>query len=976
VSLDHFLNRIKSNPALAQPLSHHEVIPERLADYQSLTLPLGPEIERGLQRQRIERLFSHQAVAIDAIRAGKNVVAVTPTASGKSLTYNLPVLEQLSRDPTGHAIYLFPLKALEQDQAVKLEALLAASGLADKVSVGIYDGDTPHSARAKMRAQPPGILITNPDMLHLSIMGFHDLWEDLLRGLRFVVIDELHVYRGVFGSNIRHVLHRLLRLCRHYGAEPQVIGASATIAGAQQLAENLTGLPFVSVEESGAPASKRHFLFFNPAESYLTFALRLFIAALQADLKVIAFTKARRTTELLHRWLTETAPEMAGRVSSYRAGFLPEERREIEGRLQSGELSGVISTSALELGIDIGGLDVCILVGYPGTVSATWQRAGRVGRGRRPAAVCLVAGRDQLDQYFMKYPADFFARPVEAAVIDATNEHIVRQHLLCAAQEIPIARSDPDWGDVAYGRVIQELASVGKLLEGSSGDRWFSAQRRPQRHVNIRGTGDQFTIINDGDDRKTPLGSISGRAVFAECHPGAIYLHRAEQYRITDLDLQSKIVKARSADVAYYTQALFEKDTEILDRLDEKPLAAGWVTLARLKVTERLVGYQKRRIHTQELVSQHDLTYPPTSFETIGVAVAIPAEAAEMAGSRELHFRGGIHGMEHALLGLAPMFALCDRQDMGGYSLINHPQVGGPAVFLYDGHPGGIGLSARLYDVFTELAQRTLKLVSGCDCELGCPSCIQSPKCGHGNTPLDKAAAILTMEVITGAKTISASRSFGTAPIVSAKPVETVGEGQEVKPAATKPVALPNNWPPGRSVVIFDVETQRSADEVGGWNNIRAMGLAWAVACRLPENRWSDFSEADVAGLIEVLKSADLVVGFNLHRFDYEVLKGYTGFDFRKLPTYDILVEIVNSIGQRLSLNSVAAATLGATKSADGLQSLEWWRRGEVQKVAEYCRKDVEVTRDVFFYILKHGHLLFEKRGIGLVRAPMRAPFR
>ena len=970
--IDDFLRMLKSDEHFMYALSHHEELPPQPAEFETLTSPFPENLLAGLYSRGIKQLFSHQTEALDYVHSGKNVVAVTPTASGKSLLYSLPILKNLAEDPKGHALLLFPLKALEQDQAKKLAGLIEASDLTDKLKVGIYDGDTPSNKRAQMRKSPPNILITNPDMLHLSIMSYHALWEDLLRGLRFVVLDEVHIYRGIFGSHILHLMHRLIRLCDYYGSDPQFIATSATIAGAKELVEELTGKPFEIVEKSGAPISRRHFLFFNPEESYLTFALNLFKAAISSGLKVIAFTNARRTTEVMHMWLRANDPSMMRKVSSYRAGFRPEERRDIEQRLLSGELRGVITTSALELGIDIGGLDVCILVGYPGTVATTWQRAGRVGRGRSPAVICLVAAKDQLDQYYMRYPSDFFARPVERAVVDAGNEYVATPHILCAAQELPISKVYPLWNTSQYQSLIEKLAGEGKLLQGATGDRWFSSRRRPQRQVDIRTAGNQFTI--EIDQMREYLGSVSGRSVFAECHPGAVYLHRAEIYIVKTLDIDAKRITVKKSRAGFYTNPLFEKETEILETLKTRDVPAGKVSLARLKVTEQLVGYQKRRFTTQELLSQHELEFPPTAFETIGLVLAIPAEAVKVAAAEELHFRGGIHGIEHAMLALSPMFALCDRRDMGGYSQVSHPQVEAPTVFLYDGYPGGIGLAARMFEVFPDLMMRTLILIAECPCEVGCPSCIQSPKCGHGNVPLDKAAAKLTMEIIAGKRIVKSDKTktetSKSTRDTDIRPMPETSSRESSKPAQRKRI-IPAGWHKDRSGVVFDLETQRSAEEVGGWDNIRAMGLAWAVVYRFPQDEFLDFSEGDVNRLAEVLRQADVVVGFNQLRFDYEVLRAYTGFDFRKLNSYDILVEITRSIGHRLSLNAVASTTLGYSKTADGLQSLQWWREGQIEKVAKYCRKDVEVTRDLFYHILEHRYLLFEKRGIGAVRIPL-----
>ncbi len=982
-SLQRFLGAIEEDTSLGKALTHHERLPANPPRFAEPEVALPISVQSALAEFKINSLYCHQVEALEAVRAGRNVVAVTPTASGKSLLYNLPVLEQLSKEG-GHALYVFPLKALENDQASKLRHLIEAAGLGNNIDVGIYDGDTPAGERSKIRAKPPSILISNPDMLNLGMLAHHSAWETFFAGLKFVVIDELHVYRGVFGSHILHVLRRLNRICSHYGSKPQYIGTSATIAGAKELAEELTGLPFHLIERSGAPTPQRHFLFFNPVESYLTFALKLLVEALKSNLKVIVFTKARRTTELLHRWLNEAFREYAGKVSSYRAGFLPEERREIERKLLSGEMQGVISTSALELGIDIGGLDLCILVGYPGTIATTWQRAGRVGRGNLPAAICLVAGQDQLDQYFIRNPGDFFVRPVERAIVDVTNEYIARPHIISAAQEIPINSTDLLMLDPRTRSVIEALESEGQLLQSASGGEWFSALKRPQRRIDIRAAGNSYTI--EIENKGGILGVTSGRSALSECHPGAMYLHRSEQFLVTNLDLEAKKVTVRRSDVAYYTVPLFEKETEILEEKASTELLQGKVSLVKLKVTEQLVGYQRRRTHTQELISAHDLDFAPTSYNTIGLAIAVPEGAQRLSSAEGLHFRGGIHGMEHAMLALAPLFALCDRNDLGGYSQAMHPQIKGPAIFLYDGHPGGIGLSTRLYEVFDELFRRTHLLVSGCPCETGCPSCIHSPKCGHGNVPLDKRAAVLTFEVLMGRIDIPVclptltdrnvyppdhnmtDRNVRPPLIIESRRIPS----RPLLPPPSPSVKVPQAWPEGKTGVVFDLETQLGADQVGGWSNISKMKLAFASVYRFPTGEWLDFWEEDVERLKSVLRDADLVIGFNQVRFDYEVLRGYGGFDENTVQSYDILVEVNRVLGHRLNLNALASGTLGATKSADGLQSLEWWRKGEIEKVAVYCRQDVEVTRDLFFHILEKGYLLFEKKGIGLMRVPVK----
>ncbi len=978
MSLEKFLSRIKGSKELAPALTHHERLPARVAQYRETTSELPYPLTRSLRKFGINELYTHQAETIDRTSNGKNCVVITPTASGKSLIYNLSVITDMLKNGGGHALYLFPLKALAQDQAAKLKELLVTAGLDDQITVGIYDGDTPTKIRTQMRKSPPSIVITNPDMLHLALLPYHRSWEKMLKNLRFVILDELHIYRGVFGSHVLHILRRLNRLCEHYGTVPQYIATSATIAGARELAEQLTGLPFELIELSGAPVNPRNFLFFKPEQSYLTYALKLFVEALNSGLKVIAFTKARRTTELLHSWLKESYPQHSKKVSSYRAGFLIEERRTIERQLADGKLEGVISTSALELGIDIGGLDVCILVGYPGTITTTWQRAGRVGRGNLPSVICLVAGQDQLDQYFINSPSDFFARPVEKAIVDSANEQIASPHIMCAAQELPITNSDPFWQDDGIKQIISNLTDSGKLLYSAAGDQLFCAIKNPQRLINIRSGGSPYTI--ELKDSQKSLGTIGGRAVFAECHPQAIYLHRGNQYLIEELDTTNNRVIVERTNAPYYTVPMFEKTTEILEELDKRDLAAGEIRLARLRVTEQLTGYQKRQIRSQELISRHDLEFPPMVYETIGVVVVIPGGTETLATEKGDDFRGGIHGVEHALLALAPLFAMCDRNDMGGYSQLLHPQVESPTVFLYDGQPGGIGLSARLFEVFPELVEKTLTLISGCSCDSGCPSCVHSPKCGSGNIPLDKGAAITTLKVLAGLliapKTAKKKIDKNVFSSISDPLNEVPKEEEQMSsielPMLPKIVEPPDIWQADKTGIVFDIETRRSAEDVGGWGNISKMGVAWLSAYKFPQGEWLEYGEENIGEFIDLLKEVDLVIGFNSIRFDYTVLTAYTDYNFNSLPSYDIMAEIQKVLGHRLSLDAVGSATLGAKKSADGLQSLQWWKEGKIDLIAKYCRHDVEITRDLFYSILENGYLLFEKKGIGLVRVPLK----
>ncbi|MFQ5895405.1 MAG: Zn-binding domain-containing protein, partial [Nitrospinota bacterium] len=691
-----------------------------------------------------------------------------------------------------------------------------------------------------------------------------------------------------------------------------------------------------------------------------TVASRLFARALLAGFKTIVFTKGRRAAELIYTWTLGSHPELRGRVSSYRAGFLPEERRQVERQLKRGGLAGVVSTSALELGVDIGGLDVCILVGYPGSIINTWQRGGRVGRGERESLIALIAERDALDQYLVTHPEDFFGRPFERATLDPENPYLLAQHLPCAAAELPLEGGEPTLPR-AWRRAAGELEDEGELLRSAEGERWFAARRRPHRRVDLRGAGESFAILEGSDfgelSRAEPIGHVNGHQALTECHPGAIYLHRGRQYEVAALDLERRNVRVRPSDARYFTRARTEKETEILTRERSRSLGNARLHLGRLRVTTHITGYEKRSTARQERLGVHPLELPPTTFETVGFWVELEEALARGVAARGLHFMGGIHAAEHAAIGLFPLFALCDRDDIGGISTPLHPQVGKGAIFFYDGHPGGVGLAEQGFEQAEALFAKTLEVVEACPCEGGCPSCVHSPKCGSGNYPLDKEAAIWVLRMVLGREELP-PREEGDAPPLEPRRAEP-------------PRALPDRARAPR-VLVLDLETQRSAEEVGGWERADRMGLACAVLWRWPEGGVEEYLEEQAPSLLAALRGADLVVGFNILGFDYQVLRAHSRVDLaRALPTFDMLRDLAGRIGFRPSLGALAQATLGAAKLADGLQSLAWWRAGERQKVLEYCRADAALTGELFCFGLERGHLLLERKGKGKVRIPL-----
>jgi DEAD/DEAH box helicase domain-containing protein len=950
-----WLSALADDAELARALRHHALLEARAPELAP-ELPLAGALRPVLAARGITSLYRHQAHAIEALRAERDVVLATPTASGKSLVYGLPALEACLADPEARTLLLFPLRALEQDQRKKLEADVAALAWPagrSRPSVAIYDGDTRDSERRKLRTNPPNLLITTPDMLHLGLLPHHESWSRFFRSLGLVVVDELHSYRGVFGAHVAQVLRRLDRVARHHGAAPRFVCASATIANPGEHAANLTGRDFEVVEVGGAYRAPRHVLLLNPSGSPYTVAARLFRMAVRRGLRTIAFTKARRVTELLHTWVQSAEPALAPRISSYRAGFLPEERREIERRLFEGELLGVISTSALELGIDVGGLDVCILVGYPGSQIATWQRAGRVGRSGE-AAIALVAMPDALDQYLVAHPKAFFERGFEQALIDPENADLLASHLPCAAAELPLRASEP-W--LARPRVAPALAAAeerAELLRSESGREWFAARRAPHRAVSLRSTGASFEILAAGPGEPRSIGTIGSGHVYTECHEGAIYLHHARAFRVRRLDLEERKVWVEASDGAHYTRALSEKETTILARERTRPAGNFRLCLGRVKVTTRVTGYERRRVRGQELLGTEPLELPPTSFETHSLWLELPDEIPQALQQAGRHVMGALHAVEHAALSLFPLFALCDRFDVAGITYRHHPELGRAAIFFYDGHAGGLGLAAGLFERVEALLDATRERLADCPCETGCPGCVHSPRCGNGNRPIDKAGAQDALALLLGERSLAL-------PPEAASPRVRVPE----------PRATPAPEPAPR-VVVFDLETQRGADEVGGWHNAHLMRVALAVTWDAAEQRFESFREADVEKLLAKLASADLVVGFNAFGFDYRVLRGYTDRDLSQLPTFDLLDAIHGRLGFRLGLGHLGETTLGVAKSADGLASLRWWREGRIDEIERYCRGDVAILRDLFEHALTHGHLLFQTKRGERVRLPLR----
>jgi DEAD/DEAH box helicase domain-containing protein len=905
---------------------------------------LHERLRAALEREGLDRLYEHQAEGLLHLAAGRDLLISTPTASGKSFVYQLFALDRWLRDPSRRALFVYPYKALAQDQCGKLNDLAARLGFSD-FKAEIYDGDTPASARRRIQKEPPPVVMTNPDMLHLALMAFQENWTAFFGRLSLVVLDEAHVYRGIFGAHVHHLLWRLGRVLAKAETAPLWVATSATLSEGGAFFKTLTGREAAVITESGAPRPARHLYLLAAEGSPYTLAVELMDRLLREEARTLCFTKARRSTELVYSWLCQRDHAYRKLVSSYRAGFLPSDRRRIEQAFFDGSLMGVVSTSAMEVGIDVGGLDACILVGYPGSLISLYQRMGRVGRGDKVAHVFLIALPDALDQYFVNHPETLLSRPLEQVILDPENARILSSHLLCAAREEPLEDGEvPAEGPPR--KALEALDRAGELVLDADGTRWHTLRRRPHREVNLRTMGEGFTIVLASGKA---VGSVDGHRVHRECHEGAVYLHQGQTYEVVSVSPKDRKVVVRPAATDYFTEVRSEKETEILEVSESRAVGPFVLHLGRLKVTELIKSYVKKRMSGGEVLAEIPLEAPPMIFETEGFWLSLPPALVNDLGEAGLHLMGGIHGFEHALIGIFPLAALSDRWDLGGISYPHHPQVGGPAVFVYDGYPGGVGLCRKGYEIFERLLEATGRVVRDCPCEEGCPGCIQSPKCGNGNRPLDKAAVIRIADVLEGKVALA-----GPAPAAPRLEAEKAPARTRRRPA------------PGR--LVFDLETQRLAAEVGGWGNVRELKLSLAVTWDLDKDAWRTYFEEEAEELVDDLLAAPLVIGFNARRFDLEVLRPYTPKDLHAVRMLDMLDVLKSRLGFRLSLNSLVEANFGEGKLADGVQAVTWYREGRFDLIETYCKKDVELTGRLYQKGLEEGFLLFRNKAGDLLR--------
>ena len=712
---------------------------------------LRPELSEALRKMGASRLYSHQLEAYERVRAGENVVVATATASGKSLCYKIPAFQNALGRAKSRAVFLYPTKALAQDQLGKIKAFDLRG-----VHPATYDGDTPHALRADIRRRA-NILLTNPDMLNIGILPNHEPWADYLRNLEIVAVDEAHVLRGVFGSHVAAVLRRLRRVAMLHGGDPRFVLTSATIANPQELAESLTGLPFTLVDSDGASTGERRVIFRNPPlldkekgerRSLLTEGALVFANLVSQGVRTIAFARTRKAAELIYRYAADRlGVEGARRISPYRAGYTPRERREIEGRLFRGDLLGVVSTNALELGVDVGALDAVVCCGYPGSVASIWQQWGRAGRGKDPALAVYIPGRDSLDQFLFENPPRVLGRRVEAARVTMENPYILGPHLLAAAHEAPLDADDEEYFGPAY-RSVAKAMMEDRALASSGGRLVYVGGDNPARNISLRSASSQTVLIADGEGEL--IGTAEATRAPSELHPGATYLHRGNAYEVESLDLRSHRAVVRRVPNRYYTRPRVETDVEILEEIEKRDLANGSVLhWGRVRTTDSVTYFKKVRVADDKEVGVYPLDLPDVILETQALWVTLPPLPREARPSFE-SFGGALHAGEHGMIGLLPLFAMCDRADIGGLSTPVHRQSRLPTVFVYDGYPGGVGISRRGFDAFESLARDTLGVITRCPCERGCPACIQSPKCGNWNEPLSKDGAVSLLRYVLG----------------------------------------------------------------------------------------------------------------------------------------------------------------------------------------------------------------------------------
>ena len=750
------IDMFKNDVRYRDNIAHVETIPAKKASFKKVD-NLKEKIIGYLESKDM-KLYEHQAETYESIKDGEHVIITTPTASGKTLAFNLPILETMIEDRDATALYIYPAKALSNDQLHVLENLEKELDL--KINPRTYDGDTPREDKRNIR-EKSRIVLTNPYQLHL-ILSWHHQWSRFYRNLRYIVIDESHYYKGVFGSNVAFLIKRLKRIANFYGAYPQFILSSATLANPLELANRLTGEEFKLVDNDTSPSGEKDFILYNPFKNYRRNKVNMhnapsvhmeteniFMYMMLKEIQTLCFTVSRKTTELIAMWakkdMTQVKGKLAHRIAAYRAGYRPEERREIEDGLKSGKYLGVTCTNALELGIDIGSLDAVIISGYPGTMISTWQQAGRAGRSSQKSLAVLIAFENQLDQYFMNNPKFFFDKPHENAIIDLSNPILQEAHLLCAAKELPLKYDEIEKYFQIDDDALDEIISKKDLHINARGDYMYPYDDNPALdHSLDQISGEEFKIMNNGNLLET----MEKSQVYREAHEGAILINKGDTYVVNSVSLSRGFVNVSKKTVDYHTMVLNQTDINIKRKLSKTKYGNLTIHLGELTVSEDYFKYKKMQF--SKSVATYPLDLPPLKFNTKGLWFTIPKSVKDtledMFPNEEEVFAGGLHGAEHALIGLFPLHTMCDRFDIGGLSTNYHEDTQEATIFIYDGYEGGIGICEKAVDVFVDLLKSTLDLLNNCTCQSGCPACIYSPKCGNDNKPLHKNATKYILE--------------------------------------------------------------------------------------------------------------------------------------------------------------------------------------------------------------------------------------
>jgi DEAD/DEAH box helicase domain-containing protein len=776
---------LTGRPYYEDQLRDQRTVPGRTGSFRDLSIE--SRLADALAERGIERLYRHQADAIEAVRDGDDVVIASRTASGKSLVYTVPSFER-SMDHGGRTLYIAPQNALIADQEDTLSDLARDLGFASHVSVAQYTGRLDKAEKREVRDRQPTFLLSNPDMLHYALLPHaHRLWDWFFSGLELVVLDEVHEYRGVFGSQVALVLRRLARMCERFGSDPQFVCCSATIGNPIEHASAVTGHPepgFALVDEDDSSVGPKHWTFWNPPEyddpdaggtgrrrSSHVETKNLFCDLVADGHHTLAFARARQTAE---RYAMECEKELRNRghtdlarkVTAYQAALRNGRRREIEADLQSGEVRGVWSTNALELGVDIGGLDAVLLDGYPGTRMAAYQQAGRAGRGTDPSLVVLVAGEDQLDQYLMAHPDDFYEGDPEQAVVNPENDQLMPDHVRAAAQETWLSPDDEGYFGETFPEVVADLQAAGELArrETDDGIRWiYDGGGSPQHEMNLRTIDDRDVDLLDRRNNDV-IASLPFSDALTDAHPGAVYHHQGQTYEVVDLDLDRDVAELAPTWADYYTKVLHDKTIVVEEDRDEKSLSTRddvTVRFADVTMTKQITGFERRDASRGEVLGREDLSLPELTLRTKALYFTVPepveravrdratgGEVPEdaLGAAANYEFGGAIHAAEHGMISLFPLDLLCDRRDIGGLSTPVHPHTGESTIFIYDGYPGGVGLASAGYATVERLMDRTRKMIDACECADGCPSCVQSPHCGNANDPLEKDLAAFLLE--------------------------------------------------------------------------------------------------------------------------------------------------------------------------------------------------------------------------------------